>query len=819
MKRAIYLTHTNVLNWVRRCSNLKHAIRTTIVFIALSSSTIGIVPAQNQGSTYTIKGTLLPDVEPFEYANIVVLNPIDSSIVRADLVYQPQFEVGPIAMPNVLVRITSFSYNEVNISATKPEAASTVDLGQVPLTSKVLNEVTVKGNAQLISREPGMTTVNVAATHLSESGTAIDVLKMSPQVLVNSSNKIEIFGKGAAKVYINGREAVSDGEVAELSSREISKIEIITNPSAKYDASAKAIVNIVTKNKFRNGYSLSHGSYFTAAEKFRYYGDLDASYKNGKTELYAFGSTNYGKTKYVDEYFRTIQSNGAETTMENRLEKIRHKQFPYVLKAGANYWLTPNSKLGYSVRYSNLGNTSETNNTNNVRANQENTLYKTFTQNDYSSQNLLMTALYTCDLDTMGQSISVKADYSTSDIESADAISESIVKTTELANQKMNTNANDISLVSVLADYVLPFGKSTKLNTGVKLTSIENNSSNLFERQTPTGWETNAGNSSTSEYTERMAAGYAELKQNFNKLSFTAGLRAELSNTNGLTSTNGAIERTYRNLFPTAQLDYDISDNLATGLSYSKRIERPSFQDLNPFVTYIDSLSYFQGNPELKPALTHSAEFYVSYMKYVSFSIGYMHTLLPVLMYVDVHNDQNNATYVMMKNFDSADKWSFTLNLPYQNKVWTSINSIGYSISSVEYNENDEQLFADSKPLFYAYSNQSFKLPHQFGVYFTYQYNSSGLNGIFAFESKHLFNMGVSKRINKQLNVQLTYTDVFKTDYVKSSTQVQSLNLLYNSWYDASYVRFSITYNLGRDLKISQLKSGLNKELNRIKMD
>lgn len=785
---------------------------TQFIFALALVVNTGTLLCQSKPASCNITGKISSSSFEIDYFNMVILSTRDSSFIKGEVFYEPTFRMKDVMALDFYIQITSMSMAPKTITIHRNEGDTLINLGDIKVEGKALKEVTV--TAKLLSQSASGTVLNIASSPLAQSGSAIDVLKRSPGLIVNKDNDVLVFGRGAAKIYIDGREATST-ELGEISSENITKIEVIKNPSAKYDASASAVVNITTKNKSRSGYYVKHTSNFTQGEYFRYSGDLDVSLKKNKMELFSYISTRDQKIKYTDNYIRDIDAGSQPILMLNELTKVRTEHFPLSYKMGTNLYLNRKSQLNFVYNGSYIQSSSVTNNINKVQELSASTVYNTHTNSAHLAHRNLFTAGYSINFDSAGQKLDIKTDYLSIGITDRDQISELISAETPNIYQKKNNNKNDIQVLSAVIDYLYPIATTqTTLNGGVKLTGIKNSSSNEYLLFSDV-WNKNSDKSEHSSYKENSVAAYLIISQKIHKFSANAGLRGEHSS---MTGSNG-ISKTYFDLFPSASFDYRISNLISASISYSRRIKRPSYQDLNPFLIYIDSLSYMKGNPQLKPSVSHAFEFSVSYREMASIALSYTNSHSPMFMYVETDAVQRNATYVSTQNFDKAEKYAITLNIPYEIGNWTTYNSLGWAYDKVWNNATERNLsiINRSKPMFYAYTYNSYKLPWNFSVNLTYQYYTSAISGIFEAKPKHVVNWGLTKSIKDNIKINLQYNDLFGKDVLNSKAVVPNMNLVYRAQYDASYVRLSITYNFGGKFNVNNIKSGIRDEMNRVK--
>ena len=690
-------------------------------------------------------------------------------------------------------------------------------------------EVTVKGYKinKVFQREGDKLVVNVANTNLSTAGFAADVLKKTARVQVKSDNSVNIFGKGKAIILVDGLENNNPEVLNSLSSDEIQSIEIMTNPPAKYSASGKAIINIITNKQHELGLNGRFNNYLTKATYLRSYTNVDLSFKKDKLTLYTKYNYNPYKIRYEDEYFRKIyQGDQIVNTLRNTIKKDRTFLNEHNYKIGLDLQLNPRHALGLQFRGANSGNKEFTTDINDVftpEIVEPTTIFSTDTDTDvnYNSQNYNLN--YTYLPDTLGQKLDVIFDLSFYSDQKKDNIKEQI---TSIDNQydlaKSNLNINDIEVATFKLNYAAPiFNNSLFYEAGFKYSSIRSLGLNDFRHISSNVSTIDPNRSSKFNYNETIGAAFLTINKKLDKLNLKAGLRLENNTMRGNTTnlnTDNKIDRTAFQLFPSFFVDYSISKDLILDLSYTKRISRPTFQDLNPFITYIDSLSFYQGNPTLIPEIVHSFETGITYREYASINLGYSNRINPMFLAIDLSSTTSGAAIVSTQNFKSAKKYFVILNLPYQIKGWTTFNSIGWSSNRLEQLNTENQLVVRQKPLLYLYMYNELKLPYGIAVDFTYQYNSSGIDGIFQFEPRHTVSFGIGKSfLDKKLNVRLVGNDLFNQNQIQSTARVQNLEVDYKSFYDAKYFRLIVSYKFGTNFYSFKNKSENDDELNRIK--
>lgn len=286
------------------------------------------------------------------------------------------------------------------------------------------------------------------------------------------------------------------------------------------------------------------------------------------------------------------------------------------------------------------------------------------------------------------------------------------------------------------------------------------------------------------------------------KFSYIMGLRYENTLTNGFSTVQNleVISRKYGNFFPSAQIGYKITPDLVFEASYANRINRPTYQDLDPFVNFIDSLSSFKGNPFLLPSYSHGVELGLVYFEYASIKLGYTKTINPMFLTVD-RNLGTNTFSVITKNIESSEAYTIAAVLPYEFPWWTTFNSFGYTFNTFKYLDAGEVITND-KPSFYVSLYNEFRIKKLFNIELTYDYVSPGSQGLFILRPYQSFGFSLARSILKnKVDLRFTVYDLFFTEIETGYSQIGDAYVDYSARTDTKLFQLSITWNFGK-LKI-----------------
>ncbi|RYD82651.1 MAG: TonB-dependent receptor [Sphingobacteriales bacterium] len=595
-----------------------------------------IIYAQNPGEAKVgrIAGKLTDATtqKPVEFASVMVLRPQDSSLVSGALTKEDgQFVIEKIAFGNYIIKIQSIGYEtfkkaEINLTAEKPFYI----LKDVKIVSTATSteEVIIEGEKRLIQTSIDKKIFNVSQTLVTTGGTAKDVLEQVPSVSVDNEGNISLRGSNNVTIFIDGKPSTLSGSLDNIPSNAIERVELMTNPSAKYDPQGMAgIINIVLKKERKPGYngniSLNIGSRNKAnsSASINYnYGKINLSgmYSFRYSENYSFGSS-FRKQYLDDKTFFLNQENDGNTISNTHMAKL-----------GLDYNINSKNSLGFSFTYNY-----------NLRRQDEDLQYKEWIEpgtgfDAYARENFLNdwgnawdgSLNYTHKFKKEGSEISFNGSVNKSyDVE--DRASEWLNTSPRLDynsryEQQRTINSNN-SIISILqADYVTPSKKENRFESGYKTTFRQFDNDFDGKQYDTIGliWVDKSRLSNRFIYKEQVHAGYVNYAGKYKKWGYQTGLRAEQTFINTLQVVDDtANNNSYFNLFPSAYLSRKLTESQEMQLSYTRRINRPGLGTLNPFPDYADPLNLRTGNPNLKPENIDAYELgYVMHGKKMTFS-------------------------------------------------------------------------------------------------------------------------------------------------------------------------------------------------------
>jgi outer membrane receptor protein involved in Fe transport len=567
-----------------------------------------------------IRGTVLDfkSKVPVEFATIGLYKMKDSALVTGVVANDKGvFELGQVGFGRYFIKINFIGYKQLIIDTVRINPAKAeVNLGTILLHSNAeqLGEVEISAERATVELNIDKKVFNVEKSIVSNGGSATDVLQQIPSVSVDIDGNISFRGSGNVTVLIDGRPSSITGSsraaiLEQIPASSIESIELITNPSAKYDPDGMSgIINIVMKKNKLNGLngSVSVG----AGTNSKYNGQVNVSYRNSKINVYAnYGYRyNYRTGNGWSEMHETYPDTAYSLYSQFRASRISESNN---LKAGFDFYLNDKNTLGMFVLY-NKGREENDQPWNYWEENGSNVIADTYLKQETShtpSSSTDYNLNYHRTFKKPKQELNFDATYSNGSSDGLTTLTDSyytgkfdtLNKTpTVLSNETKNTN----SVSNIQLDYTQPLKYNMRLESGAKAIIRTNN--NRFISQAynyaESKYTTDTALSNIFNYDENIYAAYSTLGGNFSKFGFLLGLRAEQAVTvSHLVTTGQDYQNNYFNFFPSIHLSEKINKDLEIGLSYSRRVNRPNAGNLNPFKDVSDPYNIRFGNPYLQP--------------------------------------------------------------------------------------------------------------------------------------------------------------------------------------------------------------------------
>ena len=690
------------------------------------------------------------------------------------------------------------------------------------------------------------TILNVEGTVNSTGLNALELLRKAPGVTVDNNENLSVRGKNAVKVMIDGRDVPVDGkDLAALlkgtQASDIANIEIISNPSAKYDAAGNAgIINIRLKKNKALGTNGNFGVEGIYGETLKGGANLSLNHRGKKFN--AFGSTNghYGDwhntQKFRREQFQDNERADGVAGEDWRVFDQNNKEYSENryrgFRAGLDFFLNSKHTVGVLVNgSSNPGDwySSSTTKISDLHSvNQIDSLLIASNTNASSRNDLNFNLNYRF-ADTSGHSLNIDLDRGAYRIRGA-SYQPNFYRTADNAETLRqaiyrNNTPTDIDIMTAKADYEQRLWKGT-FGAGIKISDVETaNTFDFFkvENEVPIKSEEQ---SNSVDYTERTNAAYVNYNRAFGKkINLQAGLRMENTDYEGV-GKDSTFTNNYTEWFPSAALTYTFTPKIGLNVTYSRRIDRPSYQDLNPFENKLDELTYQKGNPMLRPQFTNSFEISPTYSGYPVMTFGMSRTkdVFTQILQRDVRNTR--ATFITQENLADQENYTLSLNAPTPiAKWWDGFVSLtgmrSHFRADFSTPETPNFIVDQSFNAFNAYAEQNFKLPKGFSVQVSGWYNSRAFWGTLRSRAQGSMDVGVQKKVLKDKGeIRLRVGDILGTaGWAGENLFSPGLRMTAAGTWESQTVTVNFSYRFGsNEVKASrQRKTGLEDEKNRVK--
>lgn len=792
-----------------------HAFTRSLLLLVLF-----FVTAKAYGQGATIQGKVVDEKgQPVDYGNVLALRIGDSVMVKGTYIMNGRFELSGIDEMPVILLFTTFAYEQQYYNQPlQADKNGVVDIGTVTLTTRLLKTVEITGNIPLYVKEIDKLVVNVDGTILSEKGTALDVLKSSPNVIVKSDGQVVVPGKGTAIVYVDGQRVATTDILNAIGSRDVKKINIIENPGPKYDAQGNAVIEIITKKSELEGYQ---GSVYALVNRKTFWSTQvggNINYKNKKWSLfYGMGNAN-GTYRTEDTYYRKI-AQPSVVEMDNRIvTDVSHDlELANLLKA--EYRIDTLNTLFFNY-YGVVNDWSSTStNINNIY---ENGLFSgdisSHSTGQPASSGHSFTGGYSLMLDTLESELKFTGQYTFHDIRNVDVIDQQIDFGTPANGLLQSRSTNRYNILSGQMDFGNALNKNHKLDVGCKAGIVSNESGIDFQEKQHGTWVVDSVLLNSYAYEEKTLALFGQLSGVVKKWQYMLGARSEWTVSNGRSEVmkKTVVDTGYIHLFPNARLGYQLSEDLLISLTYLSRINRPAFKDLDPFVNYIDTLSSFRGNPGLKPSVSKQSELSVDYAGIATFSLGYTRSEDPMYLTVEKLPTENSFAAVV-RNLKASETYSVGTILSFEIGKWSTYNSFTYAKNSFVYNEG-VSIVENTRPMLFLSLYNEFNVFKDASLELTYEYVSPGADGLFVLRPYQSLGAGISaKFFKRKLVAKFTGFDLTYREIESGTTQLNDFYVDYSSKTDTRTWRCMLTWNFGK-LKDTKIKDEtLEGDFDRIK--
>ncbi|WAC09611.1 outer membrane beta-barrel protein [Dyadobacter pollutisoli] len=785
----------------------------TVALLLSGSFAFAQTPAVTTGKG-KVSGAILDEKsQPFPFVNVLLLNAKDSVLVKGLAADENgKFLFDQVQTGKYMTLVSMVGYQK-SYSAAFQVNDDAVNLPTVALKTDIqsLNEVTVVAKKPFIEQQIDRTVVNVENSIVSAGATALEVLERAPGVTVDQQNEqLKLRGKEGVIVQIDGKQTfLSQQELITLlrntPSDNIEKIELITNPSAKYDAAGNSgIINIKmkrNKNYGTNGNVNLGGAW---AKYGRANATATINHRAGKISTFINGGAFYNKGFNNNDIYRKIPYENKVTIFDQKTERTNESQY-YNVRAGLDYFATDKTTVGVLVSGFFNDWSNPFGQTNTRILNEDLSLQRTFRTNVFNGgkmTNISTNANFKHQFDDKGKELTFDVDYVNYGGKKNSNLNTNYFKPDGSVDGNpenvRNNMPSDINIGVAKLDYTQPLWKG-KMETGLKASYVTSDNDMVFETKTDE-WVLDPTRSNRFKYTENVNAAYINYSGSISKkVKYQIGVRGEHTHSIGNSVTlNQKRDRNYVNLFPSVFLSNQLDTNNVINLSYSRRIDRPNYQSLNPFEFYLDPYTFQKGNPNLKPQYTNSFQLVHVYKNFLNTTLAYSRIKDMIADELPQQIASENKTFVTSDNLDNQDNVSLTISFPIKIAKWWNVQT---NFTGVYNHYNSiylEEKLEIKQASWNMYASNQFTISKTWSGEISGWYNSRAFYGLYAAKPMGMLNAGLQKTIlNKKGTIRLNVNDIFWTNRFRGKAIYKDIDFSVKSQWPSRQFRLTFTYNFG----------------------
>jgi iron complex outermembrane receptor protein len=781
------------------------------------------ISAQTQADTEIFTVTITnQQSEILEGAVVEILNGTTKKLIKSAVTNKNGVSVFYISLAGEYILSAGFVGQETQTIALNRSILSDkkITVALLP-ASKTLGNVSVTSSRRpFIQMAQGKVLVNVDASLTNAGTTVLEVLEKSPGVMVDKNGGISLQGKAGVLVLIDDKQTYLSGNdlnnlLSGMSSSQVDQIELITSPSAKYDASGNAgIINIKTKKNKQIGFNGVATTAFAQGKYPKNNNSLVLNYRNGKFNTFLTYSTNISKN-FTSIYAlrRYFNNSGALLSMLDQPTMFINKNFSNTLKMGMDFYASQKTTLGIAltgIAVDRTGTSDATASWKNAAGVTDSSI-RTLSATSYKFSNggINLNAKHNI---SKTQDVSVDLDYLKYSIHNDQAFSNQLQASGGYNEGSRGNLPSNISIFSAKADYSLQTGKDSKLESGYKLSGINTDNIAAYQKFDGTVWKEDLDKSNHFLYKENIHALYTSFEQKFSRMSFQLGLRYENTHYDGHQLGNSArkdsaFEKNYAGLFPSGYISYRADSSNSFSFTAGRRIDRPAFQRLNPFVTIINKYTYERGNPFFRPQYSWNMELSHQFKQLLTTTVSY--SIIKDYfsqLFLSEGNDilvYTNGNVGMMYNLALSVSvqatpiswWTLSGQAIYNYKELK-----GYE--NVKYNSNVSQLNISM--------NNQLRLGKIYTVEISGFYTTQARNDLqeLLLPTGQL-SAGIARPVlNKKGTLKLSVRDMLYTQVMEGNTDFPNADEYFILRRDSRVVNLSFTYRFGKPLKAARRNSG-----------
>lgn len=766
----------------------------------------------------SLKGIVRDNDKALAAVTVSLLKAADSSLVKialTDAAGHYEFQGVPAGVYRIMASFVGYG----NQYSDPVSLQSSKELPVITLQpeAKSLTGVTVQAKRPLVEAKLDKMVVNVDASPSNAASNVLEVLEKSPGISVDRDGNISLKGKQGVMVYIDGKQTYLGGEdlanlLKSMPANQLDQIEIMTQPSAKFDAAGNSgIINLRTKKSKTMGMNGSITTSFVQGNYPKSPNSFSFNYRKGKVNFFSSGGYTFWQGDNSQILNRKFHKAGTTSVFaQDGWQKNTNNNFN--LRVGMDYAVNAKTSLGFTVNgVSNRNKGMNTSNGDFYKLG-SNVIDSSITADNFTRRtwkSLSTNVNFRRQLNANGRELTADLDYIQYNLKLNQYTDNRVLYSNAPMTQYLLRAIlpTDIKIYTGKADYVHPLGNDAKFETGVKASLVKTDNNAPYET-----WDENQDKWVDDKrkdhfaYDEQISAVYVNFSKQIKKWGFQTGLRGEHTHSKGKQVLIGkSISRDYFQVFPTAYVSYSMNDKNQFGLNYGRRIERPNYQSLNPFQQFLDLYTYNQGNPYLTPQFTNNIELSHIYDGKLSTTLNYTYTT-DIINDILKQDDDTKVTYQTTENVASSRNIGIAVsyNAPL-NKWWTvSLYASGYN-NMYKGIVNDEFLKTNFNT-FTANFNNQFKFAKTWGAEFSGWYQSKSLmTSMFVIDPMYILSFGASKQVLKNKGtIRLSIVDPFRLQKADVNIQHGNIDMFVHNTWDNRRVGLTFTYRFSKGQAVQQ---------------
>jgi Outer membrane protein beta-barrel family/CarboxypepD_reg-like domain len=757
--------------------------------------------------TFKLNGKIIDQhtKQPLDYVSIALIQLPDSSTTATQVSNeQGNYEFKVVKAGKYLIKALMVGYDKASTAVFEVKADLSLPVLALVNRTQHLKEVNIISKMPVIDQKADRTIVNVEQMNTTGDN-ALEVLSQAPGITLDKDDNIILKGKKGINVMIDGKMSYMSGAelttyLKSLPGSVLSKIELISNPPASFDAAGTGgFINIKLKrNKMQgmNGNANIGGGY---GKYEKVYGGTNLNYNTGKVSTYV--RLNAGRYNSFNRLTLERTIGNEQYNQSNYWHPITHS---LNYSTGADYFINNENTLGFMFKGFNspmetdVTSTSPNYNAQGIKMGSVNM----HNPQDNHSGNHAFNINYRYRIDSTGKELGFDADYVFYKTNKDEDFTNTYYDAQDqLKNGPIylrNKGYSNIAIYALKLDYTYPFNKNLKLETGWKSSWIQAKSDVQFDSLKTAGWVNDPRRTNLFNYNENINAAYLSLNQSAKQLDIKVGARIEQTLGDGYSSgTNTIIERKYWKIFPNASILYKATANHQFTLSYRKSINRPSYSSLNPFAFYTDPYTALQGNPMLQASYANNFEFNYNLKNFRLLTVSYATTNGSVAEVI-YQNNVSKESISRPENLNKETNLYMATGSPFDVKKWWNINTE----IAVSYNKTSSPIqgtgFNASQWSWSASTNNTFTLPKDYSLNWSAYYYSPSVNGLFRNLENYAINVGAKKTFwHKNATLALRVNDIFATSMFRATLRYNNINTYWQNEWENRKVNLNLTYKFG----------------------